>query len=133
MLHSFLGFFWLIRTIKNTFFFLYLWQLKEYHIGRFISHFDTEKGRKIISNPLALLKIVFIFFVQAVFLPQILLVIYIIESAQAIKNFFQKKLKVPVLTKKIIFLASVSIILEVSYFISIYYLPAGIVIFQSFI
>ena len=45
MLRSFLGLFWLIRTIKNTFFFLYLWQLKEYHLGRFISHFDTEKGK----------------------------------------------------------------------------------------
>jgi UDP-N-acetylmuramoyl-tripeptide--D-alanyl-D-alanine ligase len=62
-------------------------------------------------------------------LPQILLVIYIIESAQAIKNFFLKKLKLPILTKKIIFLALVSIILEISYFISIFSLSTPLFIF----
>ena len=119
MLRSLLGLFWLIRTIKNTLFFLYLWQLKEYHLGRFISHFDTEKGRKLLLSPLKSLKIVCLFLVNVVFLPQILLAIYILESAQAIRNFFQKKMKLPVLTKKIIFLSLVSIILEVSYLISI--------------
>lgn len=119
MLRSFLGLFWLIRTIKNTFFFLYLWQLKEYHLGRFISHFDTEKGKKLLLSPLNSLKIVFLFLFYVVFLPQILLVIYILESVQAIRNFFQKKMKLPILTKKIIFLSLVSIILEVSYLISI--------------
>jgi len=129
MLRSLLGLFWLIRTIKNTLFFLYLWQLKEYHLGRFISHFDTEKGRRILLNPLNYLKFVFLFFLYVAFLPQILLLVYIIESAQGIKNFFQKKLKLPVLTKKIIFLALVSIILEVSYFISIFSLPRPLFMF----
>jgi UDP-N-acetylmuramoyl-tripeptide--D-alanyl-D-alanine ligase len=129
MLRSLLGLFWLIRTIKNTFFFLYLWQLKEYHLGRFISHFDTEKGRRLISNPLIFLKIVFVFLVNVIFLPQILLVIYIIESTQVLKNLFQKKLKLPVLTKKIIFLTLVSIILEISYFISIFSLSTPLFIF----
>jgi len=129
MLRSLLGLFWLIRTIKNTFFFLYLWQLKEYHLGRFVSHFDTEKGKKLIYNPLNFLKIGFLFFFNVIFLPQILLTLYIIESAQVFKNFFQKKLKLPVLTKKIIFLALVSIILEISYFISIFSLSTPLFIF----
>jgi len=119
-LQSILGIFWLVRTIKNTFFCLYLWQLKEYHLGRFISHFDTEKGKRLLLNPLNFLKVIFLFFIQVLFLSQILLIIYIIESFQAVKNFFQKKLKLPVLTKKIIFLAAVSIILEISYLISIF-------------
>jgi len=129
MLRSLLSFFWLIRTIKNTFFFLYLWQLKEYHLGRFISHFDTEKGRNLLSNPLIFLKIFFVFFLNVVFLPQILLIVYIIESAKAFKNFFQKKLKLPVLTKKIVFLALVSVVLEVSFLVSIYSLSRPLFIF----
>lgn len=133
MLRSLLGLFWLIRTIKNTFFFLYLWQLKEYHLGRYISHFDTEKGRRLISSPLIFLKIFFLFLIHVIFLSQILLGIYIIESAQAIKNLFQKKLKLPILTKKVIFLALVSIILEISYFISIYSLVTPLFVFYLLI
>jgi UDP-N-acetylmuramoyl-tripeptide--D-alanyl-D-alanine ligase len=129
MIKIILSLFWLIETIKNTFFFLYLWQLKEYHLGRFISHFNTEKGRNLLSNPLIFLKIFFVFFLNVVFLPQILLIVYILESAKAVKNFFQKKLKLPVLTKKIIFLALVSIVLEVSYLISIYSLSTPLFIF----
>lgn len=135
MLNSFksiLGIFWLIRTVKNTFFCLYLWQLKEYHLGRFVSHFDTEKGKRLLLNPLNFLKVIFlffIFFIQVLFLSQILLMIYIIESFQAFKNFLQKKLKLPILTKKIIFLASVSIILEISYFISIFSLSTPLFVF----
>jgi hypothetical protein len=29
---------------------MYLWQLKEYHIGRFIDHFRTHKGKKLLFN-----------------------------------------------------------------------------------
>jgi UDP-N-acetylmuramoyl-tripeptide--D-alanyl-D-alanine ligase len=135
MLNSFksiLGIFWLVRTVKNTFFCLYLWQLKEYHLSRFISHFDTEKGKRLLLNPLNFLKVIFlffIFFIQVLFLSQILLMIYIIESFHAFKNIFQKKLKLPILTKKIIFLALVSIILEISYFISIFSLPVPLFAF----
>jgi len=135
MLNSFksiLGIFWLVRTVKNTFFCLYLWQLKEYHLGRFFSHFDTEKGKRLLLNPFNFLKVIFlsfIFFIQVLFLSQILLIIYIIESFQAFKNLFQKKLKLPVLTKKIIFLALISIILEISYFISIFSLSTPLFVF----
>lgn len=129
MFRSLLSLFWFIRTIKNTFFFLYLWQLKEYHLGRFISHFDTEKGRNLLSNPLIFLKIFFVFFLNVALLPQILLIVYILESAKSLKNFFQGKLKLPVLTKKIIFLALVSIILEVSFLASIYSLSTPLFIF----
>ena len=48
---------WSIVIIKAIFFWLYLWQLKEYHLKRFIDHFRTEKGKRIIFNPLQLFKI----------------------------------------------------------------------------
>ena len=42
-----LGIFWIARTFRNVLFWVYLWQLKEYHIDRFIDHFRTKKGKKI--------------------------------------------------------------------------------------
>ncbi|MBI2624924.1 MAG: hypothetical protein HYW70_01135 [Candidatus Nealsonbacteria bacterium] len=38
--------FWL----KCFLFWLWLWQLKEYHIGRFLAHFETQKVKKFISS-----------------------------------------------------------------------------------
>lgn len=35
--------------IKFLLFWLWLWQLKEYHLGRFFAHFETQKIRKIVS------------------------------------------------------------------------------------
>src|SRR3989344_4522781 len=51
-------FLWLVRTIKAVLFWIYLWQLKEYHIGRFVDHFRTHKGKKLIFNFLLGIKIV---------------------------------------------------------------------------
>ena len=37
--------------VKLLFFWLWLWQLKEYHIGRFIAHFrEGQAIKKIISS-----------------------------------------------------------------------------------
>lgn len=48
---------WFIRETKAILFWLYLWQLKEYHIGRFLDHFRTEKGEKLLINKLIFFKI----------------------------------------------------------------------------
>lgn len=47
---------WLLRENKAILFWLYLWQLKEYHVGRFLAHFSTSKGKRIFLNPLFFLK-----------------------------------------------------------------------------
>jgi len=39
-----------ILFVKCFFFWLWLWQLKEYHFGRFKAHFETQKWKKIISS-----------------------------------------------------------------------------------
>lgn len=54
--------FWLIVFSKKIIFWTYLWQLKEYHWGRFKSHFSTFNGRKIIFNYLNLIKFILIGF-----------------------------------------------------------------------
>ncbi len=60
--------FGLLIFTKLFLFWLWLWQLKEYHSGRFFAHFETQAFRKIISSiwrkkfPRFTPKIVIIFF-----------------------------------------------------------------------
>lgn len=125
---SYLAIFWLIRTTKFVLFYLYLWQLKEYHLGRFLDHFRTEKGKRLIFNELNLLKVIFLIFFLSFFyffflssplftlyalFPSILLIVYFVESLKIVKDFLQKKLKFPVLTKKTAFLGLVLLLSEV--------------------
>ena len=107
------AFFWFIRTVKTVLFWIYLWQLKEYHIGRFLDHFRTEKGKKIFFNFLFLIKLfilplIFINFFIAFY---VLLLIYILEFLSLIKKNF----KYPVWTKKTIFLTLFSLIFLIIY------------------
>jgi len=71
---------WLIVFIKQLLFWLWLWQLKEYHRGRFKAHFEAQKIKKIVSSfwrlkyPKFTKKIIFLFFIC--FLTEILLILY---------------------------------------------------------
>ncbi|MDP2864580.1 MAG: hypothetical protein Q8N73_02940, partial [bacterium] len=46
----FIAIIWFLIFTKTLFFWLWLWQLKEYHFGRFRAHFETQKWEKIISS-----------------------------------------------------------------------------------
>ena len=114
-------FFWFVRTTKSILFWIYLWQLKEYHIGRFIDYFRTEKGKKAVINWLFLVKLlVFIGLVGVFnkpglgqdFLIYFIFVIFFAESAFAVKRIIQKTLKAPILTKKTSIILSAGISLE---------------------
>ena len=143
-------FFWFIRTIKSLLFWLYLWQLKEYHFGRFLDHFRTEKGKRLLLNKLLFLKIAlalilfyYIFFstsaVVSSFVIFFIIFLYFFESIITVKNFFQKKLKVPILTQKTIILISVGVFVQILFLfilvqeINIYYLiwiALGLLVFD---
>lgn len=149
-----LGFFWFLRTTKIALFYLYLWQLKEYHIGRFSDHFRTEKGRRLFLNKLIALKVIlalFLLFGLSLFppfdfyifpfsaarfnlsilfeffvaIPILVLILYIIESAWAFKNLFQKRLKKPVLTQKTILLILAILGLEVLFLFFLFLYARG--------
>ncbi len=128
-----LSFFWFIRTIKVVLFWLYLWQLKEYHFGRFRDHFRTEKGKKLLFNTLILLKIFFLLLiVYSHILPNnpptdswfgffvfsfiALFFIYTIEVLKTVKDLIQKTIIRPIFTKKIILLFSISIAIIILFF-----------------
>ena len=105
-----ISFLWLIVFTKKLFFWVYLWQLKEYHIGRFVDHFRTTKGKRLILNPLLLIKILVlsgIFASARLGLAEIkfslvyfVAFLFLIEVFFALRNFWQKSLKKPVLTRK---------------------------------
>jgi len=133
--------FWLIRTAKYTFFYLYLWQLKEYHIGRFLDHFRTEKGKIILLNQLNFLKVILIvyffnfpyYFPSLIhnfpsvsltvyyFFPVFLLVIYFFEGLKFFFDLYKRKVKFPVLTKKAIFLVLLSVVLGIGAILALFY------------
>jgi UDP-N-acetylmuramoyl-tripeptide--D-alanyl-D-alanine ligase len=109
---------WSIRTFKNVLFWIYLWQLKEYHIGRFKNHFTTEKGKKLLYDPTLLLKIVLVLIFA--FLPQfqnalliIVLAIYVIEGLIFSRQVARNTHKRPVITFKSLFLTSLVIIISI--------------------
>ena len=108
------SFLWFIRTTKAILFYLYLWQLKEYHVGRFLDHFRTEKGRKLLLNPLNVIKIILLLSFPAY--PLLLLfsvfVLYILEFLKTIFDFLRKQLKRPIITLKAAFLISAALIFE---------------------
>ena len=137
---------WFIRETKAILFWLYLWQLKEYHIGRFLDHFRTGKGKQLIFNKLLIFKIFLILiflcgfflfgfkvlpppvfsenliFIFKLFvgIPFLVLILYIFEAVHVSFVFFQRKLKRPVWTLKTIFLISVAVILEILFVFALF-------------
>ncbi len=110
-----MAFLWFIRTFKAILFWFYFWQLKEYHLGRFLDHFRTEKGKGLLLNKISLFKIVLIpvFFTLPVFVFFALFFIYIGEFIKALLDFLRKKLKKPVLTKKTLPLIFTGLLVEI--------------------
>jgi UDP-N-acetylmuramoyl-tripeptide--D-alanyl-D-alanine ligase len=122
---SFLSSLWAIRTTKAILFWLYLWQLKEYHLGRFLAHFQTEKGKGLFLNKNFVFKIIllFLFFRLPLLVFFLLIILYILESVKAIFDVFRGRIKKPVLTKKTLFLilAGLAVEILIILFLSKYY------------
>ena len=118
---SFVSSLWFIRTAKSFLFWIYLWQLKEYHIGRFLDHFRTDKGKKIFTNPLFIIKIILIlaFFALPLFVFFAVILIYIFE----VFDVLRKKIKMPVLTSKTLLLIFLALLAEILFifFLKLYF------------
>ena len=107
--------FWLIAFNKKFLFWVYLWQLKEYHFGRFFAHFETRKGKNLIFDKLLLLKMLFVLGIALNFqfsrIP--LLLLFFTESVLAFNHFRKRTLKKPVLTSKIIAIISTGFLFQI--------------------
>ena len=112
---------WSIVFAKELFLWIWLWQLKEYHIGRFKAHFQTEKGRRLIRQNLTLLKLFLL--AGLVFYPKLfsylVLALFTIEVLFVLIRVFQRKLKIPKITKKTILLLSGGFLFEIFFVYSI--------------
>ncbi len=112
--------FWFFRQIKSILFWVYLWQLKEYHIGRFGDHFRTEKGKRIFLNKIFILKILLvlplIFKKDLFFFYFLFLMLFFLESVKFFLEFFLKKALLPKFTLKTIFLSLFNLFLVIFYF-----------------
>ncbi len=106
---------WSIRCIKAELFWLYLLQLKEYKTKRFIDHFRTEKGQRLLGDKINIFKILIALVSLLIFnyLNLIVILIYLVELAGIIKNFLANALKYPVVTKKSIPLIAISIAIQI--------------------
>jgi UDP-N-acetylmuramoyl-tripeptide--D-alanyl-D-alanine ligase len=118
--------FWFLRQIKSILFWLYLWQLKEYHIGRFVDHFRTEKGKRIFLNKVFILKVLLFLFLifknNFYFLYFAFLILYFLECVKFSLDLLRKKALLPKFTLKTIFLLFFNFLFLVFYFHSIYQL-----------
>ncbi|MBI2049836.1 MAG: UDP-N-acetylmuramoyl-tripeptide--D-alanyl-D-alanine ligase [Candidatus Staskawiczbacteria bacterium] len=131
----FLSTLWYIRTLKHVLFWLYLWQLKEYHAGRFLAHFETKKGQKLILNPLQNSKVLLavLFLLNNTFFVWILSFIYFVESFLFFKAVFDRKVKSPKLTKKTFFLIIFSSLTFILFPIILYIFQLDIIRFTLYL
>lgn len=103
--------FWFVRQEKIAFFYIYFWQLKEYHWGRFIDHFRTEKGKRLIFHPLKIVKLAILlsywflnYFNFAFIWLGLVFAVYGLEFLITLKDLNNGTLKKPVPTLKTRFL-----------------------------
>ena len=121
---------WFVRTSKVVLFYLYLWQIKEYHIKRLLSHFRTAKGASLVFN---LLNIIKIFLLSSLILLFYLLpIIYFSESLKAFLDFYKKRLKIPIITKKTAILITLVFSLEILFVVIVFLIIDFIVWFPVY-
>lgn len=130
------SFLWLVIFAKKIFFWIWLWQLKEYHIGRFIDHFRTHKGKKLIFNPLLAVKALAafgIYFYSEPLMAYAILVLFFIEFIFSVRGVVQKALKIPVLTRKTSVIMSAAISFELLVVSFLYGARVSLVKFTAFL
>lgn len=116
-------FFWLLVFTKKLLFWVYLWQLKEYHLGRFTDHFRTYLGKRLIFNPINLVEFVLVLFVFSysflfshfsffLFWYVFVILVLVFQGIKTLWDIGRKNLKIPVLTKKTVLILFLGLFLE---------------------
>jgi UDP-N-acetylmuramoyl-tripeptide--D-alanyl-D-alanine ligase len=107
-----------IWYVRNTIFWVYLWQRKEYRLDRLLIHlFETAQGRGLLFSPIGLLKWIGIaFYIETVFnestlAPFHLFVtgIFLLDAVLVGKELLAGQLKRPTFSKKAFSLISLSV------------------------
>ena len=124
--------FWMLGSHKQILFWLYLWQLKEYHWGRFFAQFETAKGKGLFFNRLffgkiAILALGIAYFVDSkkVLLPlAAITILFFLQGARSLWGILRLNLVHPAITNKSRLLILVSHIVVFG---------SGFVVFNSFL
>src|SRR3989344_5515092 len=98
---------WFVRVLKITLFYLYLWQLKEYHIGRFCDHFHTAKGKHLLFNKFLLGELILLILP----ISPLVFFFYAVDAVKTVLDVAQGKLRGPVFTRKVIPILGINITL----------------------
>lgn len=107
-----------VWTIRNIFFWVGLWQVKEYRFDRMFAHLaETHQGRDILLSWMLFLKIlVILLFPFAVLLPEymrpyqaFITCVFCLQLMLFLKEIALRKVKRPVLTAKALFLIACSL------------------------
>ena len=109
------SFLWLVVFAKKISFWIWLWQLKEYHVGRFLDHFQTCKGKQLLLNPLLLIKVAaafVIYFYSEPVVAYCIIGLFSLEFLYTIRGISKRKLRIPVLTRKTSVILSAGISME---------------------
>lgn len=126
MLYNFITFVLILTILKNTLFWVYLWQLKEYRRDRFIVHLkDTVGGRNLVFSTFSLLKhLVIISYVFVLLNFNLSLVyqlvvfsIFLVQFILIIKSVIKHEVKRPVFSIKAILIVAISIIVSITLFL----------------
>jgi UDP-N-acetylmuramoyl-tripeptide--D-alanyl-D-alanine ligase len=112
--YSLLNTLWFLWILKYLLFWLYLWQLKDYHIGRLVDHFRTHKGAKILLDPVQAVKIILLvlFFITGSlfeYFVYFLILVYFIQVVIFFRGALKNSVRKPVKTVKTLVLVSLSI------------------------
>lgn len=108
---------WFISQFKALLFWLYLWQLKEYHIGRFIDHFRTAKGKSLVLNPVLALKVVLLPFLW--FFPLLWIVLLALYALEFLRIIRKRKVFRPSFTLKTLLLTLLGALVMVVFAVSV--------------
>lgn len=115
-----IAFLWFVSLFKSLSFWIYLWQLKDYHTGRFIDHFSTEKGKSILKNPTLIAKITFLPLIW--FIPGLWVLLAFLYFFELLLAFKRKGVLKPVFTLKTFSLTLLGIFAMVVFISSVYLL-----------
>lgn len=115
--------FWIIR---NTLFWVNLWQLKEYRFDRVLIHLrETEQGKNLLFSKLSLIKwlvvflYIFIIVNNKILLPYQYIVgfLYVLQTVIVLREIYSHLLKRPVFTFKASFIVFITLLIIFSLFL----------------
>ncbi|MBL7159819.1 hypothetical protein ISS85_05040 [Candidatus Microgenomates bacterium] len=126
-----------VVIIKNTIFYLFWWQLKEYRLDRFLIHLNIQQGRKLLLGRKEILKWLLLFFTPLMFFTNLrdlffwlVLASFLIEALSYLIQLFKKEWKWPDFTFKTVLIMVLVFLLCLGTIFASGFLPIKLLIFD---